>query len=834
MKIETKSMFQYKRYSLIIFSIILYITGITLYSIISIDVSKKNALNQIDERLKVGAYSTYYLLEKDFFKRAKEKDSISLEEDWRNINKLTAFNNHAKLAFIYVTIKKDKNIYVISSSATQKELDKKEELHYFYHYNTASDKLKKTFNNNQATSDEYIDEWGHFRSIFIPVKIDENNTIVLAAEVDIGYLNKALQEIQQKLIFEGILYLLLILPFVMSVYYLIGNLKEFYVNTINSVDNLIFVKDTGFKYIECNKAFELFVGISRDGILGKTDYALFEKDVADLFREHDTKVLLEKKSRSNIEWLTYPNGEKFYTLVVKSPLADSKGNIIGLVGNSADFTKQKEMSDALVQSEKSLNLIIETSPIGICTFDLLGNFISTNPAYEKMLGYSKKELNKLSFFDITRPSCSPENKKLFQKIFSLKASAFDMEKIYIRKDSKEINVNVHVTGVSDETGNRKFGTSFVENITEKKYNLMLLEQKKEELETIIQEAPNPIMVRSEDGKVLMLNKVWEQLTGYSYDEINTTDKWIKKAYSKTMPGIKKHIDDLFLLNHNINQGEHKIKTKDGNIIIWQFSSAPLGIVDGKKTIITSAMDITELKHKDEMLIKQSRHAAMGEMISMIAHQWRQPLSVISMDANNILLDIAMGDLDVNASEEYANSIVQQTQHLSGTIDDFRNFFKPDKAISKINIRDTINKTLSMVADSLKSNSIKLKSTFETEKQVDAYPRELMQVFVNIITNAKDALISNKSDVAQINIRVYENEKYVNTEICDNGGGIDADTLPKVFDPYFSTKNEKNGTGLGLHMSKMIIEEHLHGKIEVKNKNEGACFTVSLLKNNLEE
>ena len=105
----------------------------------------------------------------------------------------------------------------------------------------------------------------------------------------------------------------------------------------------------------------------------------------------------------------------------------------------------------------------------------------------------------------------------------------------------------------------------------------------------------------------------------------------------------------------------------------------------------------------------------------------------------------------------------------------------------------------------------------------------MQVFVNIITNAKDALVSKKIKDPQINIRVYDDEKYISTEICDNGGGIEPDILLKVFDPYFSTKDDKTGTGLGLYMSKMIIEEHLNGMLEAHNQDDGVCFTVSLRK-----
>jgi len=240
-------------------------------------------------------------------------------------------------------------------------------------------------------------------------------------------------------------------------------------------------------------------------------------------------------------------------------------------------------------------------------------------------------------------------------------------------------------------------------------------------------------------------------------------------------------------------------------------------------------DITELKNKDKILISQSRLAAMGEMISMIAHQWRQPLSVISMGANNMLVDIALENFSIPETEKYAYNIIEQTQHLSQTIDDFRNFFKTDKKLVEINIEETIDKTLSIVQDSLKNNNIQLTTSFETDIKVKVYPRELMQVFVNIINNSKDALVSYKPDNALISIRVYEDGKYVNTEICDNGGGIKDDILPKVFDPYFSTKDEKNGTGLGLYMSKVIIENHLSGIIEANNQDKGACFTVGLLK-----
>lgn len=360
-------------------------------------------------------------------------------------------------------------------------------------------------------------------------------------------------------------------------------------------------------------------------------------------------------------------------------------------------------------------------------------------------------------------------------------------------------------------------------------DITTLKQAQDESKTIIREAPNPIMVHNEDGKVLVLNKVWERLTGYKHSEIDTIEKWTLAAYGQGMSVVKEHIDKLYALEHAVDEGSYEIIRKDGETIIWQFSSVPLGVINGKRTVISSAMDITELKQKDELLIAQSRHAAMGEMISMIAHQWRQPLTTISMNMNNMLLDIELGQFDVDEAKKYANSIIRNTQNLSKTIDDFRTFFIPEKSPSKVKIPDILENTCTMIEESLTNNDIKLVTSYHVKSEVEAYPREIMQVFMNIINNAKDALLSTDTSDATIDIKVYEDTQYVITDIIDNGPGIDDEIVTKIFDPYFSTKDEKNGTGLGLYMSKMIIEDHLDGKIEALKVEGKTCFRIMLKK-----
>ena len=492
-----------------------------------------------------------------------------------------------------------------------------------------------------------------------------------------------------------------------------------------------------------------------------------------------------------------------------------------------DITKYK-MSELEIKNAKNYyETLLEYASDGIHILNLKGNVISYSRSFAEHLGYKYEEVETLNISDWDS-SVTKEHVADIISDTSRKARIFETK--YIKKDGTIVDVQISAKGI--ELDGKLCIYSSVRDISERKEMERQLAQEREQFETIFNEAPNPIMLHDEDGKVLMVNKVWETLTGYSFEEINTIEKWTKNAYGEQMSVVKEYIDDLHDINSIVKSVEYSINTKDGNIITWQFSSAPMGIIDNKRTIISSAMDITELKLKDEMLIAQSRSAAMGEMIGMIAHQWRQPLTVISMGANNMLLDITLEELNLKEVEEYSRDILTQTTNLSKTIDDFRNFFKPDKSILKVKVKDILDETYEIVKDSLKNHNIKFNKSYKSETKIDAYPRELMQVFVNIINNSKDAIILKECKNAQIDVCIFENDTYVITEICDNGKGIDAKILPNIFDPYFTTKDDKTGTGLGLYMSKMIINDHLNGKIDVFNKNDGVCFSIKLRKDTL--
>ncbi len=258
--------------------------------------------------------------------------------------------------------------------------------------------------------------------------------------------------------------------------------------------------------------------------------------------------------------------------------------------------------------------------------------------------------------------------------------------------------------------------------------------------------------------------------------------------------------------------------------------------EGKELRLTAVIDITELKQKDQLLFQQSKMASMGEMIGNIAHQWRQPLNTISTCASGIKFEKEFGVLNDDRIVETMDIIVDNTQFLSKTIDDFRNFFKSDKSSEKFLIKDIVDQALKILNASLKNYDIEVsKKYLDEEFYYEGLSNEFVQVIINLINNSKDAFISNKIVDRFIFItESIENNKFI-LEIKDNAGGIPNEIVDKIFEPYFTTKHKSQGTGIGLYMSHQIIVDHMHGNLSVKNINmhidsktyKGASFKIEL-------
>ena len=236
--------------------------------------------------------------------------------------------------------------------------------------------------------------------------------------------------------------------------------------------------------------------------------------------------------------------------------------------------------------------------------------------------------------------------------------------------------------------------------------------------------------------------------------------------------------------------------------------------------------IKEIREKDHMLIKQSKQAAMGEMIGNIAHQWRQPLNAIGIKIQNIEEAYEFEELTKEYLSKQINETMELLQHMSRTIDDFRNFFRTDKEKQFFNLKDIIKKTVHLIENSFENHVIDIQLDLES-CMVKGFPNEYSQVLLNILNNAKDAILFDKINNPLIKISLRKENNLAIVKVFNTGKHINRKIMDKIFDPYFTTKHENIGTGIGLYMSKTIIDKNMQGKLYVKNVKKGVEFTIEI-------
>jgi len=227
---------------------------------------------------------------------------------------------------------------------------------------------------------------------------------------------------------------------------------------------------------------------------------------------------------------------------------------------------------------------------------------------------------------------------------------------------------------------------------------------------------------------------------------------------------------------------------------------------------------------------------MGDMIGNIAHQWRQPIGAINNTLNDLEFDIELEDLAQIDSQQFLDvsaKVKEYTAHLSQTIDDFRSMASDDKLKSDFLLIDVLEEAYPIIESEYKKNHIEYSVNIEGEYVCNffGYKRELLQVIINILNNAKDILIEKKIQNPKVTLGLSRDDKNVYLNIHDNAGGVPKSIVEKIFDPYFTTKHESIGTGIGLFMSKKIISEHFNGSLSVKNEDDGATFCISLPRQN---
>jgi len=318
-----------------------------------------------------------------------------------------------------------------------------------------------------------------------------------------------------------------------------------------------------------------------------------------------------------------------------------------------------------------------------------------------------------------------------------------------------------------------------------------------------------IMILHKKGTCVDVNKAAVQFLGYKNKKDLIGKEFLDLIGKQNLSNISENI------TKDTSIHEFKMIKSDGKELTCLGKGQSIEINSQKYTLSTF-IDVSELKQKDKLLFQQSKMASMGEMIGNIAHQWRQPLSVITTCASGLKFENEFGEIDDNKINSSMDTIVNNTKYLSRTIDDFRNFFKKDKQIEEFDVNLHIEKAFELLKASLKNSDITIELLLDKNLKADGFPNEFLQVLINIINNSKDAFLLNEIEERILKVKTYRNDGYCIIEFQDNAGGIESSIIENIFDPYFTTKHKSKGTGIGLYMSHQIINKHMNGKLSVKN------------------
>jgi len=551
----------------------------------------------------------------------------------------------------------------------------------------------------------------------------------------------------------------------------------------------------------------------------------------------------------------------------------------------AELIKEINKLKQLYSNEESVvNDALYSSANGVVITDLEDRINYVNPAFINMFEYeSSQDVMGKKAADLF---ASKKVERFSDVEEIIDGDTGDVEEFPVRqKTGSIITVEVSSTIVRDKD-DRPVGrmASFV-NISKRKEVEHALKEAKNELEKLVEERTSALQESEEKFRVLSeksligvfidqnrefkyLNPSFARIFGYDYSrDFNNLlkktlkDFIIKEDWHETDDMNVKLLSGAISSMYSQSRG----KQKNGKIVYLDIYKSVIKY-KGRLAVIGSLIDITERKKTDdelkkksdelldlnrtlekrikrelekhkkqeEILIQQSKLASMGEMVGAISHQWRQPISTVSLILQNIKEAYEFDDITEESLEEFVRKGVEQIDYMSKTIDDFRNFFKPIQAKEDFSIVENINETLSILQAQLDACliDIEIRSNLKEDAKVNGYPNEFKQVLINIINNAKDVIVEkqekNELEKGRVIIKIYSRGSYYYVSLKDNGGGIPQKVLDRVFEPYFTTKEQGKGIGIGLYMSKRIIN-NMGGHIYAENVEKGAVFTIKLRK-----
>jgi len=543
-----------------------------------------------------------------------------------------------------------------------------------------------------------------------------------------------------------------------------------------------------------------------------------------------------------------------------------------------DITERKRVGQALQASEQKYRQLVEAANSVILHWETDGRILFINEYGARFFGYSPEELVGRSVLGSIVPEVDSSGRELGQMIRSIESNPEQYranENENITKDGRRVWLRWENRAINDEDGKLKAVLSIGYDISDRKAADQALRESEARFRSLFENANVAVFIHDQQGMVLHANHKALVDTGLnSLEELRAKDFWLPAPYSLA--------DARCWLQKAAEEGPQHFEWHDCNRqgrSFWRDMTLKKIILDGQPRIIAVAVDITDRKlaeaelqgkshqlealtktleqrvkdevslrmRSEQILVQQSKLAAMGETLGAIAHQWRQPLNALGLIIQNLADAKNFGELDDQLLEDTVGKSMSQIQHMSKTIDDFRNFFRPDKEKTVFATIGAAADVLTLVAAQLQANGIDFRLTCHTCQQTFADPADLTpcpdtsvlgyrnefeHVLLNLVNNARDAILESRQrsggpEQGKLAMDFHKRGDKVVIEVSDNGGGLPPGVLARVFEPYFTTKEPTKGTGLGLYMSLVIIEEHMGGSITAANGDGGALFIIEL-------
>ena len=499
-------------------------------------------------------------------------------------------------------------------------------------------------------------------------------------------------------------------------------------------------------------------------------------------------------------------------------------------------------SNILIEKNIIYDDLFDNTYVAVLVVDINRNILLVNRRFCELFDYEENELigENVEKLHIDKTHFKKFGEIAFKHVINKKPMSVNFQ--FKRKDG-----TIFWAKISGDPLKRKEHVLWtIVDITENYAYQEKLQEQTKLLETVINETPYPIVLKDFNAKFVLVNNATAKL--YS----STPEDMIGKDDGDFIPD--KDMADFFRRNVQeiMREGKTKIVYEDSidvqtnEIRNYMSIKKPFKNNNGEDFILVLANDITELNKKNEelskkekLLFQQSKMAAMGEMIANIAHQWRQPLSMISASSTGLQLQKELGVLDDKTLDDTLGNINSYSQYLSNTIEDFKNFFKKDSTLLNFSIKEAVEETINLVKMRINEYEIDIIKEFNIDT-LYSYKNEFIQVLMNILNNSIDAL-KEKEDNRLIFIESsLDYEENIIIKIKDNAGGVDSKIIDKIFDPYFTTKHQSQGTGIGLYMSEEIVVKHLNGELYVENSNytydnknyTGAQFIIKIPANSL--